>query len=249
MADFDLGKQIGPLPLGAWIGVVAGGLGLAWYVNRNSGASTSAPIEETSGTGLAAETGVGTGGQQFIYDPPQTGSQASYTTNDEWGRAAILYLISQGKNPATATTAVTKYLAEQTISAEQMAMISSAIGSLGPPPTLINTPVDTGTGNTGGNTGGGTSTVTLTAPKNLRTWGKGPSVLTVPLQWDAVAGASSYRVYRSGVAFNIGHSIDTKITIGGLRPGTSYTFHVRALDSKGKLGPSSASKTFKTKGK
>jgi hypothetical protein len=246
-SGLDLGKQIGPLPLGAWIGVVAGGLGLAWYVNRNSGSATSNPIEES--TGIAAETGVGTGGQQFIYDPPQGGpaSPTVYETNEQWGRAAILHLLSEGKDPGTSTLAVSRYLGEYSLTADQQALVSLAIAKLGPPPQLPSNPPDL-PGTTPTPTPTPTPTTpALTAPKNLRTWGKGPSRLTVPLQWDPVPGAVSYRLYRKGVAFNVGHSIDTKATVGGLRPNTSYTFHVRALDKTGKLGPSSTSKTYKTK--
>lgn len=248
-SGLDLGKQVGPLPLGAWIGVVAGGLGIAWYINRNAGKGSASPPAEEALT-VGAEPGVGTGGGQFIYDPPQTGpsTPTGYETNDQWARAAILYLLSEGKNPNTATLAVSRYIAEQALNAEESALIGLAITKLGPPPFLPVNPPDPPVVNppvTPPVTP--PASVTLTAPGNLRTWGNGPSVLTVPLQWDKVTGAAYYRVYRKGVAFNIGASTDTKTTIGGLKPGTSYTFHIRAIDSKGTLGPSSASKTFKTK--
>lgn len=251
-ADLDLGKQVGPLPLGAWIAVVAGGLGLAWYVNRNSGGGGGSGADSGTVDPGSAETGVG--GGQMIYEPPQTStvSPDTYDTNDAWGRAAVVWLISEGVNPLKAQTAITKYLGEQSMTAEEQALVTRALGKLGPPPSMPNpAPVggSDGSGQTGG--GGGTTTppppsATLTAPKNLRTWGHGPTKLTVPLQWDAVPGATSYRVYRSGVSFNIGASVDTKFTVGGLLPGKSYTFHVRAMKGS-KLGPSSASKTFKTK--
>lgn len=248
-SGLDLGKQVGPLPLGAWIGVVAGGLGIAWYVNKNAGGGSTTPQEEAPI--LGAEPGVGTGGGQFIYDPPQTGPSTSsgYETNDQWARAAILFLLSEGKNPNTATLAISRYIAEQPLNAEENALVGLAIGKLGPPPFLPVNPPDQPPPTTNPPpTNPPPATPALTAPANLRTWGNGPSVLTVPLKWDKVTGAAYYRVYRKGVAFNIGASTDTQTQIGGLRPATSYTFHVRAVDKNGKLGPSSASKTFKTKG-
>lgn len=243
----DLGKQIGPLPMGAWLGVVAGGLGIAWYVNKNAAKTPAASV----GDGLT-DPGSGAGGGQFLDSPPQTNPPAAtgYETNDQWARAAILFLLSEGKNPNTATLAVSRYIAEQPLNAEENALVGLAIGKLGPPPFLPINPPDQPPiveppppGNPP------PPSTTLSAPGNLRTWGKGPSVLTVPLAWDKVTGAAHYRVYRRGVAFNVGDSTDTKTTVGGLRPGTSYTFHIRAVDKNGKLGPSSASKTFKTKGK
>jgi chitodextrinase len=71
--------------------------------------------------------------------------------------------------------------------------------------------------------------------------------MTVPLKWNKVTGADYYRVYRHGISGNIGSSEDTQITIGGLKPNTSYTFTVRAVGDDGKLGPASSSKTVKTK--
>lgn len=257
-SGLDLGKQVGPLPMGAWLGVVAGGLGIAWYVNKNAGKTPAASV----GDGLT-EPGSGAGGGQFIDSPPTVNPPAptGYETNDQWARAAILFLLSEAKNPNTATLAISRYIAEQPLNNEEHALVGLAIAKLGPPPFLpinppdappvtpppTNPPVTPPPGKPPVKPP--PASVTLTAPKNLRTWGKGPSVLTVPLQWEKVTGAASYRVYRKGVATNVNTSIDTKTTVGGLRPGTSYTFHVRAVDKKGKLGPSSASKTFKTKGK
>lgn len=65
MADLDLGKQIGPLPLGAWIAVVAGGFAVSYYISQVRGPEAEVPEEV-----LVAEPGVGTGGGQFIYEPP-----------------------------------------------------------------------------------------------------------------------------------------------------------------------------------
>jgi hypothetical protein len=48
MSSLDLSKQVGPLPLGAWLAVVAGGLGIAWYTRRNTTADP-APVVDTSG--------------------------------------------------------------------------------------------------------------------------------------------------------------------------------------------------------
>lgn len=254
----DLGKQVGPLPLGAWIAVVGGGLALAWYVNKSQGSGGDSTLP------LLPDSDVGTGGSSsqggYTYDPPNTGGNSStdYSTNDEWGRAAVVYLMGQGVNPVTATRAVNKFLGEEQLTADEQALISKAIGAIGPPPVLPGNPPPPASDDSGEpppSNGGDNNPpptqnppdVVLTAPKNLRTWGHGPTVLTVPLQWDPVPGAAYYRVYRGDVAFNVGASADTKTTIGGLTPGKSYTFHVRAVDSKNRFGPASERKVFKTK--
>jgi hypothetical protein len=49
----DLGKMVGPMPLGAWIAVVGGGLGFALYSRSQSAAApvdTGMAPEDTSGT-------------------------------------------------------------------------------------------------------------------------------------------------------------------------------------------------------
>jgi hypothetical protein len=69
---------------------------------------------------------------------------------------------------------------------------------------------------------------------------------TVSLSWNAVPGAASYRVYRSGASTNVGSSTGTTIRIDGLQPATSYSFHVAALSSSAQAGPNSANVNAKT---
>lgn len=243
----DLGKKVGPLPVGAWIAVVVGGLGIAWYINRNSGGGGSIFGGGQGSESVALpDSDVGTGGGQFISSPPTTvdNTPQSYETNDQWARAAILHLLSEGKDPVKATSAVNKYIAELAVTAEEQAMIGLAIQALGPPPTLptnppappVVEPPDTTTPPVA---------VALTPPSGVKATAIGTTSVT--LEWNKVPGAHSYRVYRKGLGVNIGGSMDTKIRVGGLKRNTTYYFHVRALDAKGKLGPASASKTVKTK--
>ena len=51
----DLGRQYGPLPLGAWVAVVGGGLGIALYTRSRDKPTVN--VEDGSGV-----PGVGTGG-------------------------------------------------------------------------------------------------------------------------------------------------------------------------------------------
>lgn len=205
-----------------------------------------------AGTDYAYDGSVGeytgaTGSQPPVY----TDTNPLPSTNAEWATQAVDKLTDIGYEAVTASAAIGKYLARLDLTEAQADIVRQAVALLGPPPTgdfpikvapvTPTTPTDpptTPTGSKGAN---------LPAPTGLTTWGNGPSRLTVPLKWNPVPGAAYYRVYRKGVAYNIGSSEDTQITIGGLQPNTSYTFHVRAMGDDGKYGPASATKTVKTK--
>lgn len=143
MAGVDLGKQVGPLPLGAWVAVVAGGLGIAIYTRRQSNANSEpAIVDDTSGT-----PGVGVGGSGMYTDltpvvtPP---TAASYTDNDSWGQAAINRLTAMGYNSGQVYSAITKALAggsgDNQLSVSEYAIWSEAVRVLQAPPTPIAIP-------------------------------------------------------------------------------------------------------------
>lgn len=134
----DLGKPIGPLPLGAWIAVVGGGLAIGFYVSRGTAknaAQTTPPIDPDSG--------VGTGGGQLVYDPPtnvETPTNA-ITTNDQWAIQAINWLISsQAMNPGIAQTAITKFVTGQNRNLTEQGMINLALLHFGAPPEAVPVP-------------------------------------------------------------------------------------------------------------
>lgn len=144
----DLGKQIGPLPLGAWMAVVAGGLGIALWSRQNQNAAEEAEIvEDTSG-----DEGVGEG-VGWVAVPPPTNAPggASYASNEAWGQAAINWLIAQGYPPGLAASAITKALAGgvdiegNKMSVQEWSLWSLALLNLGSPPYPIQVapPTDT----------------------------------------------------------------------------------------------------------
>ena len=147
MAGMDLGKQVGPLPLGAWVAVVAGGLGIAlWTRNKDSGAPTV--VEDTSG-----DSGVGTGPSWTAVPPPSTapdtGSSPTYETNEAWGTAAINWLIAQGYNAGLASSAITKGLMGgqdsngTKMSIQEWTLWTLALTKFGSPPYPVNVPPPT----------------------------------------------------------------------------------------------------------
>ncbi|GHB08862.1 carbohydrate binding domain-containing protein [Streptomyces termitum] len=93
--------------------------------------------------------------------------------------------------------------------------------------------------------GGGDDTEAPSAPGNPRA--TGTSASGVSLAWDAASdnvGVTGYDVYRDGT---LATSVTgTSATVGGLAPGTSYRFTVRAKDRAGNVSPDSATVTATT---
>lgn len=184
MAEFDLGKQVGPLPLGAWIAVVGGGLTIGYFVSRNQSKadSTQTPV---------AEPGVGTGGGQFIYEPPQdVSAPEEEQTNDAWGRKVVNWLIGRGMTPYKADNTVRKYLSGEPLEAAESAMMNLALAQFGAPPEPIQ-PVEqpeTPTEPEDDDAGFG-------PPANVFLYKAGKNII---VEWPPVPGADRYQVILAG---------------------------------------------------
>lgn len=134
-SGLDLGKQIGPLPLGAWIAVTAGALGIAYFMNKNQANAANQPVQ-------IAESGVGVGGGQFVYDPAQSVSGPEQDkTNVAWGINATNWLVAQNHDAVESDNAVRKYLAGMPLSVKEKALLALAITHFGVAPEPIQ-PVD-----------------------------------------------------------------------------------------------------------
>jgi hypothetical protein len=136
----DFGKTYGPLPMGAWVVLVGGGLGIALYSSRSK--KPTIAVEDTSGV-----PGVGTGVQSlWVQNAPPAGSDSvaddKFTTNEEWARAAVNYLIAQGYDASLADTAVRKYLQSKPLSLSEKALLTVALAKYGAPPILLPDPPD-----------------------------------------------------------------------------------------------------------
>lgn len=130
----SLSKQYGPLPLGAWIVVIGGGLGIAWYT-RNAGQKPLTTVEDTSGT-----PGVGTGAQSLWVAnvaPPTSVADAKFDTNEEWARACVNYLIAQGYDASLSDTAIRKYLESKPLTLSENSLVNLALTKYGAPPVLL----------------------------------------------------------------------------------------------------------------
>lgn len=128
MAENFLTREVAGLPVGAWAAVVAGGLGLAYMLNKNQANAALEPV---------VEPGVGTGlvpaGAAF----PATGQEsedAEPDNNLQWSQRAKAFLVARGIDPTKADNAVRKYVAAEQLTFEENAMINLAILGVGAPP-------------------------------------------------------------------------------------------------------------------
>lgn len=132
MAENPLAKQIGPLPLGAWIAVVGGGLAIAFYAQRSS----KEPEQVT-----LAEEGVGTGTAAFVpAEVVSPGGTEIPETLGEWLNRAIQTLINAGRSPIEAERALRKYAQGETLTKAEADLVDLVLRSIGPaPPGEITT--------------------------------------------------------------------------------------------------------------
>lgn len=134
-----MGKQVGPLPVGAWVVVVAGGLGIALYTRRQNAATPTEIGVDTSG-----DAGVGTGAVGgFIPTSPQPGPTGTMTptTNEDWAVNAERVLIAKNYPPTTVDSMVRKYIAGVTssLSPAEWSLLAIALAdpAIGPVPQPI----------------------------------------------------------------------------------------------------------------
>lgn len=140
----DLGKQLGPMPLGAWIAVVGAGLGIAYYTRGGGGISGSDSDllagDETFVEDVSGDPGVGEGGFVFTPPPVVTPGTNPPVDNDEWSQRAIAELINANYDPAWANAAITHAMFGERLSPREWSIWREALRRLGPPPFPINVP-------------------------------------------------------------------------------------------------------------
>lgn len=142
----SLSKKVGPMPLGAWMLAIGGGLGIAVYMRRHAAAAPAAPAgTDTStwnqGGNTATDPGAGNlgAGGTTITGPTRP------TTNDEWLTLAVDNLTAGGKASGSIVNfALSTWLSGASINEQQRAIVDMAIRALGnppiPPPPSPNAP-------------------------------------------------------------------------------------------------------------
>lgn len=138
MADLGfLAKKAGPLPVGAWGVVIAGGLGVGYMINKNMAKSAA---DAANAPQQYAESGVGEGGSQLVFTPPVTVTQpdTEELTNALWGQKGTNWLVSaRGYDGVAADEAIRKYLSALPLSPVQRQMVNEVISKFGVPPEAL----------------------------------------------------------------------------------------------------------------
>lgn len=216
--------------------LVAGIVGYAWWKR-----GTAAPVDVPAYTGAdvsadgIADTAGGVAGGSANSGGADHNDGGLITSDSQWAQRAG-EMLSGAYDPAAVAEALGAYLTHQPLTTQQAAIVRAAIGMLGYPPG----------GAYAVTTGGGVTPSALTEPKGLHVRSRTGD--TVTLQWDTVAGAANYRLFREGVSENVGASNDPIQGVAGLRPNTAYRFRVAAVDASGKTGPYSAWLSARTSG-
>lgn len=131
-------ENIGPLPAGAWIAVVGGGLALAYYEKKKSAANAAAnAAAANSGSLLGSDvTGLplGTPASTLPSGTTTTGTTPTFTDDTSWSNYVIQQLVSRGYDPILVSQTVGDYLAGNQLSAAETAMFATILTLIGPPP-------------------------------------------------------------------------------------------------------------------
>lgn len=126
-----LTREVGGLPVVAWGLIAGGGLLLGRRIlgggGLGGGGGTATPFVDPNSTGYTATGEPASGGYGAVSSP------TSITSNDQWRRAAVDYLISVGVQGTTAEAAVGRYLAGKATAAD-LAVVDTAIRRIGSPP-------------------------------------------------------------------------------------------------------------------
>lgn len=238
--------QIGPVPKVAVFGVVGAAVafvGWKYYQNRNAATDTTTDTGTdtgfTDGSGSAPDTSAlgpingSYGGYTGVSGDAGTDTSGSIVTNAAWSNDALTKLTDAGSySSSDIVAALGNYLGGQPLSSDQQTIVRAAIAVSGYPPVGSFSIIS-----------GGNTSLTV-APSGLKAQNIGTT--SAQIAFTPVAGATSYRIYRSGVSTNVGASNGSPITISGLSPGTSYTVHVTGFNAAGTAGPDSGAITFKT---
>lgn len=219
-------------------------IGWKWYQSRNAAAydptaDATDPGYEDPGTLPSVDGAVSPTNSYGLPDNSSTGSADGYgftgTTNSQWTEYATTKL-SQASDTwsyGDIVSALGAFIANRPLTTTQQQIAQAAIALAGYPPEGSHVIVP-----------GGDTAITV-APTGLKV--TSTTETTADLSWSAVAGASGYRIYRSGVSQVVGVANGTTGQVGGLTPNTSYSFQVAAFTGSGQVGPKSSAASGKTK--
>lgn len=229
-----LTKKIGPLPAVVW---AAAAVAIYLYLRNKQAAAAAAtgPTAVTPAGTLATTGGIGSsdmsggGGSDGSTSDSGSTTAGQYATNDSWERAALNYLVGIGVDPVAAGSALSQYLASQTLTTDQQAQVNLAIQALGAPPTIPqpgNAPPPV-------NTAPGGVVYASNPPTGVTVTAK--SSTTVSLSWNKVTNAQNYTISWTGGGQRGNLTVagtNTTANIAGLVPNSGYTFIVQGTPAR-----------------
>lgn len=136
----NLGHKVGPLPMGAWVAVVAGGLGVG-YVAKRKQAGTAAPLVSATTPLLPAAPST----TSFLAPAlPGPSDAPPIDTNQAWETACTRRLIARGADPYRTQQAIRRYISGlDPLDGDQAQLIQVALTQCGPspvPPAYVGPP-------------------------------------------------------------------------------------------------------------
>lgn len=196
---------------------LGGGLLIVVYIRRRNADATSASASTDPSTADPSTIDPATG---YVYGTPEDAQaladQSAYSTgqqygggggpissgtggttvnpvatNDEWSRQSVTYLVNHGAKFAEVSSALSKYLAGEAVSAEEKSIILQAIAFEGKPPNAG----EAGYPPSIRETTGSTPRLRLTAPRIRVTHKETKSAV---ISWDRITHAESYGIYKNG---------------------------------------------------
>jgi len=225
--------------------LIGGGAAVAAYVwwTRRTGTATDTTATDTTATDTTAD---GPSGRTPQTDPEvgnttttDTTGGRKYTSNADWLADGTSFLQGRGTPAANAYDALTKALAGNQLTSQQIAWVSQVISALGAPPEGMP-PLNAGAPTTGTGTA-----VVMKAPTGLKVVNTTTS--QIGLDWTALPGVKGYRAYVNGK--QNGNTVTYSNTnVRYLSKGKQYTITVKGVYPGDKLGPA-ATITGKTKAK
>jgi hypothetical protein len=249
-----LGRKIGPLPAGVWI-VIA--VVVFYYVSKRSQSGGTGQATDSAGnvgtidpkTGYvygSAEDAAALGqASSGLGTPTDSGTGQStvggqYADNNAWAVAAINYLVSIGIDATSANTAITQFLASQTLTTQQQGEVNLAIQRLGAPPS----PPEPGGSPPPVVTPPSSSTYAANPPTGLTT--TSVTAGSIGVKWNAAVNAASYTLSWGTTADAKDGSVTVSTvtaTATGLRANTLYHLRLQANPAKPGAGFASLTKT------
>lgn len=148
-----LRRQLGPLPVWAWIAALAGGALVAARLRSGAPADDTEQLTDPTGAPSSAHStggvlgGAGTGSVQLrsgtIYAPSPVTDAAPTgpANNNEWRRAAAAYLIGRNRDALAVDRALARYLAGEQLDAAAEALVNEALAAIGPTPDPVLPPL------------------------------------------------------------------------------------------------------------